>query len=108
MNAIGMFAKIFTLLLCLSVSQWSWAVGEVEEDPSALAMTTDAVLVRPALIVVTVVGSAVWLVSSPFSWLGGNAEQAADTLVIGPAKAAFQRCLGCRGDGYKRGNFEQH
>jgi hypothetical protein len=72
----------------------------VEEDPSMLAMTSDLILVRPVMLVATALGSAVWLVSSPFSLAGGNAMQAADTLVVGPAKATFVRCLGCTDDGY--------
>lgn len=88
------------------VSPWSIAsgVGTVEEDPSALAMGTDLLLVRPVMLATTVVGSAVWLVSLPFSALGGNAMQAADTLVVGPGKSTFVRCLGCTGDGYKKAN----
>ncbi len=74
----------------------------VEEDPSMLAMTSDLIFVRPFMLVTTALGSAVWLVSSPFSFAGGNAMQAADTLVVGPAKATFVRCLGCIDDGYDR------
>lgn len=67
----------------------------VEEKPSALAMTGDAVLVRPLLLATTVVGTAVYIVSLPFSLLGGNAAEAGEVLVKGPAKATFVRCLGC-------------
>jgi hypothetical protein len=74
----------------------------VEEDPSVMAMTTDLIFVRPIMLVGTVFGSAIWLVSSPFSLAGGNSMQAADTLVVGPAKATFVRCLGCIDDGYDR------
>jgi hypothetical protein len=105
MNVVGMIAKIGTLLLCLSISQWSWGVGEVEENPSALAMTTDALVIRPVMMATTVVGGVLWLVSSPFSLMAGNADQAADTLIMGPAESAFKRCLGCVGDGYKRGDM---
>ncbi len=85
-----------------SISHVAAAAGSevVEEDPSMLAMTTDLLLVRPVMLVTTALGSAVWLVSSPFSLAGGNAMQAADTLVVGPAKATFVRCLGCTDDGY--------
>jgi len=34
-------------------------------------------------------------VSLPFTALGGNVKQAADVLVVGPAKETFVRCLGC-------------
>jgi hypothetical protein len=98
-------AMASTMALSLSLSQLSLAAEQpgvvVEEDPTMLAMTSDLLFVRPVMLVGTVLGSAVWLVSSPFSLAGGNAMQAADTLVVGPAKTTFVRCLGCVGDGYK-------
>ena len=67
----------------------------IDESPSALAMTGDALIARPVLLATTVVGAAVYVVSLPFSLLGGNAKEAGETLVVGPAKATFVRCLGC-------------
>lgn len=80
------------------------AVGSanaIQETPSALAMTGDALVARPVLLVMTAVSSVVYLVSLPFSALGGNAGEAADVMVIGPAKATFVRCLGCSMSGRK-------
>lgn len=74
---------------------------EVQEDPSALAMAGDAIIARPLGLVFTVVGSAIYLVTLPFSALGGNAGQAGKELVVGPAEATFVRCLGCTKSGYK-------
>jgi hypothetical protein len=73
----------------------------VEETPSAMAMTGDALIARPALLVATIAGGAVFLVSLPFSALGGNVDEAVDVLVKGPAKATFVRCLGCTISGKK-------
>jgi len=73
----------------------------VEEKPSALAMVGDAVFARPALLAMTIVGSAVYTVSLPFSLMGGNASEAGHTLVVGPSKATFVRCLGCTMSGRK-------
>ncbi|WLQ12599.1 hypothetical protein O5O45_23000 [Hahella aquimaris] len=73
----------------------------VEEKPSALAMTGDALFARPVLFGITVIGSVVYVASLPFSALGGNAGEAAETLVIGPAKTTFVRCLGCTRVGRK-------
>ena len=73
----------------------------VDESPTALAMTGDAIFVRPVLLATTIVGSAVYLVSLPFSLLGGNADEAGEVLVMGPAKATFVRCLGCTRVGRK-------
>ncbi len=77
-------------------------IGAVGEEPSALAMSTDLLVIRPVLLATTIVGSAIWLVSLPFSAGGGNMKQAADTLVIGPAEATFVRCLGCTAAGYSK------
>lgn len=74
----------------------------VDEEPSALAMTGDAILVRPLLLATTVVGTAVYVVSLPFSLLGGNAGEAGKVLVKGPAEATFVRCLGCTRSGRKQ------
>lgn len=107
MKHLGLMVRLMTLVTCMAVSQWSWGVGEMKEEPSALAMTTDALVVRPIMVAGTVLGGALWLISSPFSLLSGNADQAADTLVIGPAESAFKRCLGCVGDGYNRGDMSE-
>lgn len=72
------------------------------EDPSALAMASDLIIARPVGLVTTVIGSALYVVSLPFSLAGGNAKAAANTLVIGPARTTFVRCLGCTQPGYQR------
>ncbi len=78
-----------------------------QSTPSALAMTGDAVFARPALLAMTVVGGAVYLVSLPFSLLGGNAAEAGKVLVVDPAKATFVRCLGCTMTGRKSAQSNQ-
>ncbi|SDG51418.1 hypothetical protein SAMN05216571_1171 [Onishia taeanensis] len=67
-----------------------------EREPSGGAMVADALVARPLLALATVGGAAVFLVSLPFSALGGNVDDAARTLVVAPAEATFRRCLGCR------------
>lgn len=59
----------------------------------------DAIVARPLGLVATVLGSALFVVSLPFSAIGGNVGEAADLLVVGPAKETFARCLGCPGSG---------
>jgi hypothetical protein len=85
-------AVFFSLLL--SLPQLTMA-SAVYEEPSAAAMTADLVVARPALVVLTVLGTATFLVALPFSLLGGNTGDAANTLVAGPFKTTFMRCLGC-------------
>lgn len=84
----------FTTAVLLGLSGIGYA-NPVQETPSALAMTGDALIARPALLATTVVGAAVYIVSLPFSALGGNAGEAGEVLVMGPARATFVRCLGC-------------
>lgn len=101
--------RILTTMMVASLLSFS-AIGHantLEESPSALAMTTDALFVRPVLLVTTIVGSAVYLVSLPFSLLGGNSAEAGEVLVAGPARATFTRCLGCTRSGHKRDTVEQ-
>ncbi len=66
-----------------------------ESKPSAAAMLLDTVVARPLLIVATVGGAAITLVSLPFSLLGGNTGDVANSWIMTPGKAAFFRCLGC-------------
>ncbi|MDZ7668432.1 MAG: hypothetical protein U5Q16_03055 [Gammaproteobacteria bacterium] len=70
-----------------------------EDEPSAAAMAGDLIIARPLGIVATTLGAAAFVVSLPFSAAGGNVEQAADMLVVGPARETFVRCLGCRSAG---------
>lgn len=93
------------LSLTLLAPQWSLA-QEIDEEPSALAMTGDALIARPLGLVFTVVGTAVYLVTLPFSLAGGNAKEAGKVLVVGPAEATFVRCLGCSTSGYKHDPVE--
>lgn len=74
----------------------------VDEEPSALAMAGDLVVARPVGVVITVLGSAAYVVSLPFSLAGGNAKQAGEALVVGPAMSTFVRCLGCTRSGYRQ------
>ncbi|MFT7109843.1 MAG: hypothetical protein ACI843_001509 [Psychrobacter glaciei] len=75
--------------------------AEIKESPSAAAMVFDGIIVRPITLVATVIGGALWIVTLPFSLLGGNAGEAGETLVLEPAAATFLRCLGCTNNGRK-------
>ncbi|MDA1073189.1 MAG: hypothetical protein O3A63_00315 [Proteobacteria bacterium] len=69
------------------------------EQPKAMAMAADLVVARPFGIVITTVGTAAFVVSLPFTLLGGNVGKAAQALVVEPGKETFVRCLGCRMSG---------
>jgi hypothetical protein len=59
-----------------------------------LEMAADVVLVRPACIVATIFGSALFVVSLPFAIPSKSVKSAAHEFVVRPAKAAFVRPLG--------------
>jgi hypothetical protein len=69
--------------------------GTVSSRPSVWAMGIDAGLVRPVGVAATVIGAGIFVVTLPFSLLGGNMKESAETLVVAPAKMTFLRCLGC-------------
>ncbi len=66
------------------------------EDPQTKAayMVGDAVVARPAGLVITAAGFVLFLVASPFALIAGNAGEAWDGMVVYPAKFTFTRPLG--------------
>jgi hypothetical protein len=68
---------------------------QINSRPSASAMAGDAIFALPALLVITAVGTGLFVISLPFTVFGGNIKESAKTLIVGPAKATFTRCLGC-------------
>jgi len=65
-----------------------------KKENSAEMMTVDLIAARPIGLVATVGGALVFLVSWPFSALGGNSDDAWQTLVVSPAEYTFKRPLG--------------
>ncbi|BCD85985.1 hypothetical protein PSm6_23920 [Pseudomonas solani] len=72
------------------------------DAPPAYSMVGDLLIARPLLIGATVVGAGLFVVSLPFSALGGNVGAAGKALVVDPGKEAFVRCLGCTTSGYQK------
>lgn len=101
MRTIAGKLKVGALSLALLAPQLGLA-QQVDEDPSALAMVGDAVVARPLGLLFTAVGAVTYVVTLPFSLAGGNAKEAGETLVVGPAMSTFVRCLGCTRTGYQR------
>ena len=73
-----------------------------DNEPSAGEMVADVGIARPLGLVATGLWCAAFVVSLPFSALGGNVDQSAKTLVQGPAATTFMRCLGCKSSGRYR------
>jgi hypothetical protein len=69
-------------------------VNSSSERPSGGAMLADAVLMRVPMTAVTIFGAAVFVVTLPFSALGGNVSEAGTKLVKEPFEYAWVRPLG--------------
>jgi hypothetical protein len=67
---------------------------EHTEGPTAGTMLADTVMVRPLTLIGTAVGVVTFVVTLPFSALGGNVGEAGQILVVDPAKYTFIRPLG--------------
>ncbi len=63
-------------------------------DEGVESMLADFILVRPLGIIATVVGTIMFGLSSPFSALGGNIDEAYQKMMVEPARFTFKRPLG--------------
>jgi hypothetical protein len=59
-----------------------------------MGMCGDILLLRPLGFAATVIGAGVFVVSLPFSALGRNVDEAAQKLIVEPAKFTLSRPLG--------------
>jgi hypothetical protein len=80
--------------LALAAAPAVSAAGSASEQPTMGEMLVDGVVVRPLGLGATVVGIATWIVTLPFSALGGNVGEATQTLIVDPAAFTFTRPLG--------------
>jgi len=99
MRILHLFAS-FILTISLFYSQFTLAEQHHEDHatryrPTAEEMIVDGLIYRPLGLAGTIVGTGVFIVTLPFSLLGGNVDDAAERLVVEPAKNTFTRCLGC-------------
>jgi hypothetical protein len=77
-------------------------LGQVQADQSspvrykadACDMAIDTLICRPLGLAATTVGTAIWLVSLPFSLAGENEKEVRKKLVYEPAAYTFKRPLG--------------
>ena len=91
-----------TVLLGLALWMPTGVLAEkVEENPGGFRMATDLIVARPIGLVLFGLGTATFIVTLPFSLLGGNVEDAGGQLVVEPAREVFVRCLGCSKAGRK-------
>ena len=95
--------KLITYLLAIMLATSNMAFVSIAyardyesatERPSGGAMLADAVFMRVPMTLVTIAGAAVFVVTLPFSALGGNVGEAGTKLVAEPFKYAWVRPLG--------------
>jgi len=98
------FLRWMTTVLAMTMLAVSAPVmAGPEDEPSGEEMVGDLLVARPVGVAITAIGAAAFVVSLPFSAIGGNVDKAAEKLVVGPARETFVRCLGCQNVGrYKK------
>jgi hypothetical protein len=103
----GAAALLIAQLLCAETAfaQPAGAGQAFRGEPRPEDMAADLLIVRPIGVAATAVGAAAFVVSLPFTLLGGNAGDAGRKLVLGPGRETFVRCLGCRKAGW-RGDYD--
>jgi hypothetical protein len=89
-----MNAKLLTVICVLTISLSSASFGSEYDNTGPLTVAADAVLIRPACLVATVLGSAIFVVALPIATISKSVKKTADTLVAKPARATFTRPLG--------------
>lgn len=96
-NILKKITVLFAIAAMLTVSMGSEALARTETEqsrPDGGAMVADSAILRPLGVVTLVAGFAFFVISSPFSALGGNIHVAWDKMVVDPAKFTFARPLG--------------
>lgn len=87
-------ASISLMLLVLQPASAAIEIDEKEFGPSYETMVVDTVAGKPLQLINAVAGTIAYVVSLPFSLIGGNADQAQQKLFVEPWDA-MARCLGC-------------
>ena len=80
--------------LSMATSASAGETYEFNDKPGGGDMLLDMVFMRPLMLVATAAGAVSFVVTLPFSALGGNVGEAAETLVMEPARYTFVRPLG--------------
>jgi hypothetical protein len=90
------FIVLLTAIALVAVPCMTCFAQELEQDSDVIAgkMTGDALVARPLGLAATIIGGAIFVVSLPFSALGGNTEPAFNYLLADPFAFTFKRPLG--------------
>ncbi len=89
-----MRTKLLTAICVLAVGFLSAASCSAGENAGPMEVAADALVVRPACLVATVVGSAVFVVALPWAAVSKSIKRTGNALVVTPANATFTRPMG--------------
>lgn len=98
------WVKSTVLVLALVSATTGVVIAEEYKDeirPGYARVMADAVLVRPFTFIGMILGSVVWLITTPITAATGTIGEAGQTLVVDPAMTTFVRCLGCTDTGWR-------
>lgn len=91
-------ALTLALVLCTftpPVNRVAFAAQTVRgEEPNGFEMALDALVARPLMLGLTLVGSVAFVLSLPFSVPAGSVQEARRKMVVEPAIYTFKRPLG--------------
>lgn len=87
-------ASISLMLVMMQPASAAIEIDEKEFGPSYETMVVDTVAGKPLQLINAVAGTIAYVVSLPFSLIGGNADQAQQKLFVEPWDV-MARCLGC-------------
>ncbi len=93
-KAITIAASLSLMAATMQPALAAIEIDETDFGPSYETMVVDTVVGKPLQLVSAVAGTAAYLISLPFSLIGGNADQAQQKLFVEPWDA-MGRCLGC-------------
>lgn len=86
---------IMTILVVIAVMCVSVPAFAADKGDEAIMVAVDVTLVRPVSLAATLVGTAVFIASLPFTIPAGGVSKAARVLISEPFAYTFQRPIGC-------------
>ena len=94
----GILKRVIVLLTAMALvvvpCMTCFAEGLEQDDDLIAGKMAAEVVVRPLGIAATVIGGTIFVLTLPFSALGGNTKAAYDYLLADPFKFTFNRPLG--------------
>ncbi|HOX57649.1 MAG TPA: hypothetical protein P5205_12975 [Candidatus Paceibacterota bacterium] len=90
-----MKTRPFTTAFCvLALLASTTTPSFASNDSDATSVVVDVAVARPVTLAMTIVGSALFVVSLPVALTSGSVDKTAQTLVAAPARDTFKRPLG--------------